>query len=131
MGVQQRRGHHTIREYHVWAAMRRVTKDDIIVHENVKQFDVSLLDESLKGQYLCRSISANPYEYGWPGTRPRLFSALIRLDTFVWVGPAAEQVQQDFYDTFGCLTVASPDVFFVASDEDVMQEASRLAKLRA
>ena len=40
-------------------------------------------------------------------------------------------MQQHFYDTFGCLTVASPDVFFVASDEDVMQDASMMAKLRA
>ena len=130
MGLQERRARHTIREYHVWAAMRHVTKDDIIFHEHVTKFGVRLLDESFRSQYLRISITADPCDYGWPVKRPRLFSALIRLDTFVWLGPAALQVPLDFYNIFGCLAIASPDVFYAADDEVVMQAASRMAKRR-
>ncbi len=59
-----------------WAGQRLVNEEELIVHENVESFPVTVLEQCLP-IYVCHSLILNPVDLGWPVRRPRRITILI------------------------------------------------------
>ena len=62
----------------LWISWHRVMGTAIIIHENVKGFDMSLLQKFLGDLYEMRHVEVGPEHVGWPCCkRPRLYIAML------------------------------------------------------
>ncbi len=56
--------------------------EDIILHENVTQYDMALIVAVLSGFYIVVSLTLDPERLGWPASRPRRLSLLVHKRVF-------------------------------------------------
>ena len=62
--------------------LRLYLKDKIIVHENVVQMGIALLEELLGHMYIVWRIVICPTSLGWQAKRDRQYCVLVRKDLF-------------------------------------------------
>ena len=106
----------------LWMRWHRVMETPIIIHENVKGFDVSLVQSALGDMYHISHVEVGPESVGWPCCkRPRIYLALfhrrkIRLlcdpSWLFWQVTASLSTQLRVRD------------FLIASQDEVRQEGS-------
>ena len=65
-----------------WVILRLYLKDKIIVHENVVQMGIALLEELLGHMYIVWRIVICPTSLGWQAKRDRQYCVLVRKDLF-------------------------------------------------
>ena len=66
----------------LWLIQRIMLKEQLVVHENVPEYDTHLLEIALGSIYIIFSSIIDPSTLGWAISRPRKISVLIRRDVF-------------------------------------------------
>ena len=68
--------------FFLWCALRRALRDTIIIHENVQQFGIDLLQQEIGEYYYLSRYVHNAADLGWASVRIRQMTICI-LKTFL------------------------------------------------
>ena len=111
--------------YFTWVGQRRVLQEDAVLHENVPEFPVELLQRNLGDLYIIFSVVVNHKRLGNAGTRERRLTWLIHKR----VQAAREHVRNyvpwsdDFYNRFSRQCEITYRVFWkLASADEILAE---------
>ena len=74
MGARRKANGPTNLAFLVWAGLRRLLRETFIIHENVPQFPVSILEQMLGDLYIWHTAITTPAMHGWPVERRRRIS---------------------------------------------------------
>lgn len=61
----------------LWIMMRRVLREAVCIHENVKEFALQILYDTLSDLYVIFSIVMDPVSFGWAGSRTRRYTVML------------------------------------------------------
>lgn len=118
----------------VWIWERKVRaekyQEDIAFLECTPRYPIeSGFQDNLEGSHFCIWVRVGPELLGWPHKRMRVLGAALNLKTVDWHGPPDQRaIAIDFASRFHRATVASGDVFALASESERQQEYIGLAK---
>ena len=113
----------------VWASSCRSTETDIVFAECTPQFPPGELLQKFPG-YEMVTLYVGPERLGFPHRRHRVFNALLRQESLLWVGPPQEMCQHAFDSLFMRSTVLDADTLCVATDGERLQYLERFAAVR-
>ena len=78
MGTQQGEAGKHIAAFVVWAALRLVMQESIVVYENSSRVPVHVLERVFGHRYIVIARIVDPAaDLGWPGARKRLWGVLV------------------------------------------------------
>lgn len=73
---------------------------DMVIVENVDQFDEGLLSDLAKPVFHMAVMNVDPSQFGWPCTRNRKYMVLLRHDVVAWAPPALRDPPTVFQQLF-------------------------------
>lgn len=111
----------------VWMARRRYCKEDAVIQECVRDFDIGIFHAWLSDLYDIDVILVDPTELGWPVTRHRKF-CILRLKEGKFAHMTGDWL--DFLEIFGKTTLPEEggDIFFaepMTNVESCMQQIAQ------
>ena len=118
MGARRKANGPTNLAFLVWAGLRRLLRETFIIHENVPQFPVSILEQALGDLYIWHTAITTPVMHGWPVERRRRISIGILREKLHSVAIPWKQTPAVFRRDRECDWV----VFFIASPEEIQAE---------
>ena len=118
------------RPFLTWAFERRQFQEDMLILENVDQFNVQALMELLGHVYrIAARISMSPESLGWPIHRQRQFIVLISKKSGIIGDLKPEQLQQMFCKKRAEQGLRS-DMFYVSPEDFVNKQKQVLLEQR-
>ena len=124
LGKQRRTAGVTERWHHIWEVDRaraaELSAEHFYFTECAATYPAQRQCHALDHLFTVVRVKASPHELGFPVRRPRMFSAGLALEWYVWVGPAEdEEIQQQWDEWFHKQCFLTGDSYFSASKEDV------------
>ena len=75
-------------------------------------------------RFFAYEVLLSPYMFGFPFAKERIYSVALSRASIEWVGPPLEQAQQHIIQLFGRKVVASGDIYFSDSPQQLTREAN-------
>ena len=134
-GNQLREADATERIHAVWAGERKAASmlhrcEDLFVSECSHLYMAQEKLSALQKSHTIVSVQTSPHRLGFPTNRLRTFTAGVSLETMVWVGPPAGEVQSSFDALFNKACVLTGEEYFIAPTEEIIQEQIAMARAR-
>ncbi|CAK0846791.1 unnamed protein product, partial [Prorocentrum cordatum] len=102
----------------IWAALRLVLQEVVVLHENSHRFDVEILRQLLGKTYIIFSHVVEPPEFGWPVRRQRRFTLLLHKTFVMEARSTLANTIPLFYRTLRCTL----DQFCIADAAELKAE---------
>ena len=117
LGLRQGLTHDAMESWYLWAQEMEQAAFDVTLLENSDKFPKQLLRDALGKRSCLKFATFGSEELGWPVRRLRTYGVALHAENVVWIGPAVEDVTEDFLSWFGRSCALDGDAF-VGLDSD-------------
>eukprot|EP00959_Pyramimonas_sp_CCMP1952_P019346 408996-Pyramimonas_sp.AAC.1 len=115
--------------FECWVHERLFEEEDVIIHECTRNFPVSCLSERLGEKYVILSLLITPQEFGWPCSRPRRWTIMVKKSAYKVNVPYTLD-SHGIAGLFGRAVELDGNAFFCAGREDQQEVFRAMAKKR-
>ena len=131
MGNREQDKHESEPSHNLWSEERRTwasrEHEDLYFHENSPGYDPSRLENDHEATHTVKSIVFGGFLLGFPYDRRRRYT-FGYSKKFKWIG--AEDYAKEFQKLMQRSVECDGDIYFMAPEEEIVQEYQRMSKLR-
>jgi hypothetical protein len=134
LGEQRRDAGPSARQHAVFlgtrASLAKAHVEDLGFSESSSFYPTLARQKPLEPQIKVLAIKTGSEQLSFPTRRYRSLGANVNQETLVWLGPEADNIQEDFDHMFNRRLMLDASVYFNATPDEVFQAAQQMAASR-